>query len=312
MIRAVTETMPTHDELQPRFAANIRHAYHEAGEAWLARIPAVLREAAERWSLRLEPPFPALSYNYVAPVTRADGSPAVLKAGVPHRERTAEILALLTYDGDAMPRALEHDINLGVMLIERVFPGTPLVELKDDDEAARVAASIVRRGWRPVAPDHQLEPVTHWFRELKTLRAHVAAGTSPFSEYAVAQAQDLVRDLSASTETVMLIHGDFHHYNILSSGDGWMAIDPKGVVGDPSFDFAMFLMNPLDFRTWPDWEARIRRRVEIFGDAGFDQERIVGWLKAFAVLSNWWSIEGQHVYPPDRIAFVETIARLKL
>ena len=47
--------------------------------AWLGAIPSLVEAAAERWALTVLPAFDGLSYNYVAPVVRADGTPAVLK-----------------------------------------------------------------------------------------------------------------------------------------------------------------------------------------------------------------------------------------
>lgn len=308
----MSETIPEYAELQPRLVAKVKAAYEDAGEAWLHQLPAILTEIAGRWSLTLLPPFSNLSFNYVAPVVLPGGSHAVLKAGVPHPERASEILALEAYDGDGMPRLLRSDIHAGVALIEQVFPGNVLTDLGDDDEATRIAARIVRRGWREPGSDHRFIPVSDWFAGLADLRRRFDGGPGPFSEFTVNQAERLFADLTASTEKPMLIHGDFHHYNILRNGDAWIAIDPKGVVGDPSFDFAMFLMNPLDFRNWPNWEARLARRIDIFEEEGFDRARIVGWLRAFSVLSNWWSIVGDDPTLPERVAFVERIARMEL
>lgn len=303
---------PSRGELQPRLITNVLLAYESAGDAWLDRLADILREAASRWGLELQPAFPGLSFNYVAPATLQDGTSAVLKAGVPHPDRPAEIVALQVYNGDGMPRVYEADIDLGLVVIERYEPGSMLVEVADDDEATRIAASIVRRGWRPAPDDPRLDRVSRWFDGLGELRKRFDGGPGPFSEFAVAQAERLLGELTESTAAPMLIHGDFHHYNILRRGDEWAAIDPKGVIGDPSFDFAMLLMNPLNFRDWPDWESRLVRRVNILEAEGFDRPRIVGWLRAFSVLSNWWSVVGDDPTLPARLAFVERIAGMDL
>jgi len=44
----------------------------------------------------------------------------------------------------------------------------------------------------------------------------------------------------------VVLHGDLHHFNILSSGDRWLAIDPKGIIGEPEFEPAAYLENKID------------------------------------------------------------------
>ena len=81
------------------FARTIVELYDDAGTAWLDRLPVLLAECEQRWSLTVGPPFVPLSYNYVAPAIRADGTEVVLKAGVPNPELLTEIAALRLYDG---------------------------------------------------------------------------------------------------------------------------------------------------------------------------------------------------------------------
>ena len=54
-----------------------------AGAGWLDRLPTLLAESEERWSLEVGMPFSELSFNYVAPALRADGMAAVLKLTFP-------------------------------------------------------------------------------------------------------------------------------------------------------------------------------------------------------------------------------------
>jgi streptomycin 6-kinase len=44
-----------------------------------------------------------------------------------------------------------------------------------------------------------------------------------------------------------ILHGDLHHENIIYCSDrGWLAVDPKGLVGPSSFETAIFLLNPIE------------------------------------------------------------------
>src|SRR5689334_7547015 len=80
----------------------------EAGAAWIEQLPALIDACERRWSLTVLPPFEPLSYNYVAPAIRADGTHVVFKAGVPHPELLSEIEALRLYDGHGIVRLLDH------------------------------------------------------------------------------------------------------------------------------------------------------------------------------------------------------------
>ena len=71
-----------------------------------------------------------------------------------------------------------------------------------------------------------------------------------------------------------LVHGDFHHHNVLSSGEGYVAIDPKPMLGDPEYDVAAFLWNPIGYRMRPDVTGR---RLAAFAAAGLDEGRMRAW-----------------------------------
>ena len=119
--------------LPPVFVKNVTQAFPN-GENWLADLPNLLAKASSRWELTLGEPF-LLSYNYVCAARRADGTPAVLKIGVPNRELTSEINTLRVYDGQGACRLLEADAEAGMLLLERLQPGTMLLTLEDDDTA---------------------------------------------------------------------------------------------------------------------------------------------------------------------------------
>jgi streptomycin 6-kinase len=49
------------------------------------------------------------------------------------------------------------------------------------------------------------------------------------------EAETLFAELNASMAEPFLLHGDLHHENILAAErEPWLAIDPKGVVGEPA------------------------------------------------------------------------------
>ena len=114
--------MPIIPDEFARFVSTVFDTY---GQEWVQRLPDLLAECERRWALQIQAPF-ELSYNYVAPAIRADGSQVVVKAGVvggPHRELLTEMDALRFYSSHGSVRLLEADAELGTMLLERLRPG---------------------------------------------------------------------------------------------------------------------------------------------------------------------------------------------
>ena len=262
-----------------------------AGLAWLDRVPAIITACAEGWGLAVEPPFPDLSYNYVAPVTRSDGTTAVLKVCFPEPELHTEIAALRHFDGSGAVRLLAADPARGAILLERVLPGESLADLADD-VAMSAAASVLRRLQRPAPADVSRFPtITDWFRAFDRLRERHDGGSGPIPAHLLDAAERLVVELLASTETEMLLHGDLHHGNVLSAArEPWLAIDPKGIVGDPTFDTSALFYNPPHFyETDPNPGCTLARRIDqLAEELAFDRERVRGWGIAKAVLSAVW------------------------
>lgn len=278
-------------DLPAAFVKNVTQSFAREGERWLIDLPALLDEAARRWDLFLGEPF-LLSYNYVCAATRADGTPAVLKVGVPNRELTSEINTLRLYAGGGACRLLEADADLGMLLVERLLPGTMLATLKDDDQATEIAAEVLLKIRRPVSAPEKFLSLRGWFNELKKLRPRFGGGTGPFPEKLVTTVEALLPDLFTSSGPDVLLHGDFHHYNILLADRGWLVIDPKGVAGPAEYEIGPLLMNP--WNEMPEEIEAIRRtqrRIAILSERlGVDRESLRAWAICHSLLSSWWDL----------------------
>jgi streptomycin 6-kinase len=277
--------------LPETFTNNIQHSFPEGGEEWLEGLPELLERAARRWELRLEEPF-ELSYNYVCAAERKDGTQAVFKAGVPNPELTSEINALRLYNGQGAGRLLEAEAGMGMLLLERLQPGTMLVSLADDDQATAIAADVMKAIQRPAPQPDGFISLRSWFDKLKKLRARFGGGSGPFPEKSFATAEGLIHDLFAENRPQMLLHGDFQHFNILLSGRGWLVIDPKGVIGPAEYEVGPLLMNPT--HVMPEESEAIRRterRMAILSERlGFERQRLRAWAICHSVLSSFWDM----------------------
>ena len=279
--------------LPPRFLQ-----LNAADPTWLRELPGLLDRLAARWSLTLEGHFPEIAYNYVAPATRLGGNgrraPCVLKVSRYLAETANEIAALRVWDGRGAARLLEADAAIGALLLERVEPGTMLVETadNDDDGATLIAAGVLRRLWEPVLapPDLRgLRSLESWCAAFDRNRAAIAEGAGGFPAEIFKRADAMRRELLASTARPSALHGDLHHYNVLRDhAGGWLAIDPKGLAGDRCFDMCQFFRNPRG----PPSVAVNRRRLDIFcAELDLDRQRTKDWCFVHAVLDACWDFE---------------------
>lgn len=279
-------------QLPEHFVLNVTHVLGDAGRAWLDALPALLAECESEFGLTVGPPF-ELSYNYVAPATLPDGTEAVLKLSPHGQDFRYEIVATRHYDGRGMARLLAADETRGIALLERLTPGTMLVELEADDERqTEIAADVMRELLRDAPPDHGLPTTRDWFTAFAKHRAeHGGAGPLPLAIFERGEAT--YEALLQSSERAALLHGDLHHYNVLSARRApWLAIDPHGLVGDPVFEVGAFFGNPADLLERPHAERVIERRTHVLAERlGFDRQRVIAWGLACQVLSGVWSAE---------------------
>ena len=296
--------------LPPEFIAIITNTYGEDGEYLIANLPALIEEASQRWGLTNVQPVPNLSYNFVAFANR-EATDVVLKIGVPRNGLTSEIATLRLFNGEGACQLIEADEEKGFLLLERLKPGLMLSTLEDDEEATHIAAEVMKQIWRPLESasllsnlqEHTLRgtpapavqsfiQISDWFDGLKDLRAMFDGGTGPLDERLVARTEQSVKDFLVENHMPVLMHGDFHHFNILSSERGWLVIDPKGVIGPVGYEVGPLMINPWGSFSEGISNRLILRRIDILHEhLGWERARILEWSLAHAVLSAWWGIE---------------------
>ncbi len=224
----------------------------------LANEQKMAHEFAEAWGLALVPPFAMSNVSYVA--TTQDG--AVLKVSwAGDDESLHEADALRVWDGDGAVRLLRHSGR--VLLEERALPGEDLSVLSDETGtkvAVDLAVKLWRQGstpFRPVAPE-----VLRWFDQAERDGSEL-----------VPLAREQFAELGARSD--WLVHGDFHHHNILRSARGFVAIDPKPYLAEREYDVPSFLWNPMNNRLTDPQQTE--RRIRAFVAAGLDDFRIRAW-----------------------------------
>ncbi|MEV1017623.1 aminoglycoside phosphotransferase family protein [Micromonospora sp. NPDC049801] len=259
------------------------------GRAWLTALPTLVAECAERWSLRLGPPFRYAYASLALPADLPDGTAAVLKVQFPDEDSRYEAHALGHWAGDGAIRLLAHDPERRALLVERCRPGTSLHELPMD-QALDAAVDLLPRLWRPAgAPFTPLaEEAAGWLDRMP--RSWERAGR-PYERRLLDAARALLVDLSASQGEQVLVNQDLHAGNVLAAERApWLAIDPKPLIGEREFSVVPLVRGP-ELGHSP---AAVRHRLDrLSTDLGLDVERVRGWAIGHCLA---WSIADQVVF----------------
>lgn len=243
------------------------------GRAWLERLPRLIAECAEHWSLELGEPFPYAFVSLAMPARLPDGRDAVLKVCYPHPEGVHEPDALALWDGNGAVRLLDHDRDRWALLLERCRPGAPLSEL-GQERALDVFVELLPRLWVPAAePFRSLaDEAAGWVESLPQDWERMGR---PFDRRLLDAAVEGLEELVCSQDEQVLLHQDLHGQNVLSAErEPWLAIDPKPLVGERAFGLAP-IVRAFEFE---HSERDVRYRLDrLSSELGVDRERARMW-----------------------------------
>ena len=234
---------------------------------------------------------------------RADRVPAMLKIAVADDEQRGGRL-MHWWDGQGAAPVLAHAAE--ALLLARAEGGVSLADMArngQDDEASRILCAAVANLHAPrPPPPPDLTPLARWFAPLWPA-AQVHGGV-------LRVAASLAGDLLATPRDVRVLHGDMHHGNLLHFGlRGWLAIDPKGLVGERSFDYANLFCNP-DAATAAA-PGRLARQIDVVAAAArLERGRLLAWVVAWAGLSAAFLLEDG--LPPQSALKVAELAAAEL
>lgn len=236
---------------------------------------------------------------------RLAGEPAILKVARRDEEEVGHRL-MVWWNGEGAARVLRHAGE--AIVLERVEDDLSLanmVRAGQDDEASRILCGVVAvlQG-RRTRPWPDVPPLERWFRALEEMAPQVGGVMT----LALETAQKLLQE----PRDVRPLHGDIHHGNVLHSRErGWLAIDPKGLIGERGFDYANIFCNPdIETATRP---GRLARQAHVVAEAaGLDRRRLLQWVLAYAGLSAAWHLEDEEPDLADQTLEVARIAAAEL
>jgi streptomycin 6-kinase len=261
-----------------------------------------LHDYADRWSVTLDDSLIETASSIIGFGMQRE-RPVALK--VVKRQGDEWLAGSVTraFDGHGVVRVLETDA--GAVLLERAIPGTSLVDVVaagDDDRATSIIAGIIRE-LSPRDPPTGAQTVEDWGRGFDR---HRATGDGQIPSSLMSEAHALYRELCVSQTDHRLLHGDLQHSNVLFDRDrGWIAIDPKGVIGEPEVEVGPFLRNPTHAVELFSNRKTVERRLQLLCErAALRYERALRWSFALAVLSAIWCVEDDGVVHDDNPALI--------
>lgn len=267
------------------FKTYLLQVYGKQGALWFEKLPDLIKKIGSRYSLSQLVPFENSCYHYL--LAGYQGSiPVVLKLGMDHGALEREGKALKAFAGCGTLDLLASEP--GVLLLKRIIPGTPLPAFTAEKEESSVciACDLIKKLYQSPASLQSFSHVKEWLENLDRNWPSIPA-------LYLEKARTLRNELLSTEKSSHLLHGDFHHKNILQGEDGWVAIDPKGVIGEAGYDMATFIRNPIE-ELWSHPQARelIECRISLISaKLKGNAQRLRNWCFVQTVLGWTWALE---------------------
>ena len=267
------------------FHSNIISIYGEKGKAWLNELPELVTAISSRLKLRDLKEVRNLTYGYILSGFQGD-SPIILKLGLDNEGLAREAFALKCFSGYGAVNVLAE--NDGMLLLERAVLGTSLKSYfpNQEHQSIGIACEAMRRLHQAnIRKDHPFPHIKDWLAALDKEWS--------IPDGYLQKARKLREQLLQTSEADVLLHADLHHDNILQNGDGWLVIDPKGVIGEAAYEVAAFIRNPMpELLNHADATTIIHNRVTRFAELlELPSQRILDWCFVQAVLAWVWALE---------------------
>lgn len=211
------------------------------GAEFFETMQITLQICTEKWCLCIDSLIPLFSVNCIFACHSVRYGEAILKIGWNHHDATTESAMLNEYNGQKFCRLYESNIKNGALLIEKLSPGKNLFCKTTAEQRITAFAELYNSLHLPARGAADYPTYRGWIGRFIKLTEN----RNDIKEHGI-KALNLYDELVRTYSKTMLLHGDIHHYNIISDGDGYRLIDPKGVIGDPVFDCSRFIIQEFD------------------------------------------------------------------
>lgn len=200
-------------------------------------------------------------------------------------------IALRYWDGHGAVRLLNADNRAHLLEYADGEDLVAMVRRGRDEEATSMITDVLNRLHAASATlPEGLMPLRTWFRSLfRRADADRQAGI----DSAYVRAARVAEDLLSRPRDIRVLHGDIHHENIrYHAKRGWLAFDPKGLIGERTYDTANTLCNPFAVKGIVHDEARLLKNAAILADRlDIELSRLLAFLFVYCALSASWFLD---------------------
>ena len=225
-------------------------------------------------------------------VTLRDQRTAIVKSWINPQSEQTGVDYLLGQNGVGCVQILGR--CEGAILMEQLDgPSlTSVVAGMDDQSATEILIGVAQQLQSvPNQNTSKLTPLKDYTGAL--FSAEFAHECNPELEADIRKCRVLAMDLFESASEPVALHGDLHHDNILKHQNAWLAIDAKGIFGDPAYEFANALRNPRGHDALIRDPNTIGCRAEAYATAAKIPEiRMLSWGAVKTALSICWRSNG--------------------
>ncbi len=269
----------------------------DPGRTWISTLPGLVDELLQRWDCEPDGSVLHGHIGIIVPVRHTDLPPSVIKLSFPHPGNVYEPDAFSVWNGSGAVHLYDRDDEQFAMLLERAGRGT-LADVTDFDQAVSTLGQLSQRLAvdAPEGLPRLSDLVADWESEILTTAAELG---DPLPRRALDAAIATLRELGPDQPDT-LVHGDLHDANVLpGEREPWLAIDPKGYVGDRAYD-TITVIRSIRFAHLlfgPNPEQGLSRGLDLFCEsAGIDRERARRWAQVRAINAALW---GRQHHDPD-------------
>jgi streptomycin 6-kinase len=270
-------------------ALRLRAQTHgESGAAWIRGLDACVTGLERDWRIRVGESLAGGSESLVLNATRADGTPAILKVGLPgSADLAAEARVYRIANGRGYAALLAHDDARNALLLERL--GRPIAELGLTIRAQlELICSTLHTAWIALNGANGMMTGAEKARWLADFIVATAATLDQPCDRVVldrALAFAAARERAHDPANCVLVHGDCHEYNTLlcadALADGALRckfVDPDGLFADPAYDLGILMRGWNDELLAGDALALGRGRCALLAAlTGVDEDAIWQW-----------------------------------
>ena len=206
-----------------------------------------LEYGIKQWSLIEANEIYALDTKAVYRAKSEQYGNVILKINQDMAALASEYHMLRTMNGVGACQVFEYDNEKGMLLEERIIPGTVLREESDVTIRIKEFIKVFKQIHHISANDMNYPTYLDWLDTTCTNMQRIS--NADLLKEKIISARNIGYNLFRKYPERMLLHGDLHHDNMLRTCNGeYVIIDPKGVIGPPIFDIPRFIMNELEYK----------------------------------------------------------------